>query len=171
MDRVGDARGLIRYATANGLAHGWSRGQLWRRVVRPRTIAYGALLGLAAALFVAGLWTRGPVTLDVSRDRGVMSRLGEDGRIENVYRVQLANRTEQRTRYRLRAEGLPGLAVDGDRLWTLEPGEVHPFTVTVVLAAPPAQAAGPGSHAVRFALEGEDGVVRASEKTTFIVPR
>ena len=51
------------------------------------------------------------VKLDVIRDRGVMARLGEDGQVQNLYRVQLTNRTERIARYRLDVDGLPGIEV------------------------------------------------------------
>lgn len=44
MDKVGAPRGLIRYATPNGMASRWSTAQMLRRVARPRVLIYvGAL--------------------------------------------------------------------------------------------------------------------------------
>ena len=78
-----------------------------RRVLRPRVLIYGALLSAGTA-FAVGLAMRSPVGMDVIRDRGVMARLGEDGRVQNLYRVQLMNRTERTTRYELGVEGPAG---------------------------------------------------------------
>ena len=44
------------------------------------------------------------------------ARLSEAGTLENLYRVQLANRTERPLRLRLEARGLPGLTVGIDSL-------------------------------------------------------
>ncbi|MBL8333627.1 MAG: cytochrome c oxidase accessory protein CcoG, partial [Rubrivivax sp.] len=44
MDRTGSPRGLIRYATENGVAQGLGRSQMLRRVARPRVALYGGLL-------------------------------------------------------------------------------------------------------------------------------
>src|SRR5262245_44765777 len=46
MDKMQYPRGLIRYDTQNGIARHLSRGQEWRRVLRPRVLVYGAVLGL-----------------------------------------------------------------------------------------------------------------------------
>ncbi|MCV4600963.1 hypothetical protein OFC63_33585, partial [Escherichia coli] len=50
MDKMGYERGLIHYSTENGMAHGWTRSQMFRRVLRPRVLIYGAiLLGISLA--------------------------------------------------------------------------------------------------------------------------
>jgi cytochrome c oxidase accessory protein FixG len=171
MDRLEYPRDLIRYATANGVEHGWTRAQMLRRLWRPRVLAYGALLLAGLTAFTAGLALRTPVAMDVIRDRGVMSRLGEEGRVENLYRVQLTNRTEQVARYRLVVDGLPGLVVDAGTDWMLAPGEVRPFTVRLALPADPAAAAGPGTHTIHLSLVGDDPQAVVRERSTFIVPR
>jgi polyferredoxin len=53
MDKMGYARGLIRYATLNGLEQGLSKAQMWRRALRPRVLVYGALLLAVSVAFVA----------------------------------------------------------------------------------------------------------------------
>ncbi|MFO1292995.1 MAG: cytochrome c oxidase accessory protein CcoG [Rubrivivax sp.] len=172
MDRLGYARGLIRYATANAVALGWSRTQMLRRLRRPRVLVYGAVLAAAMAAFVAALWLRAPVAMDVVRDRGVMARLTEGGRVENVYRVQLRNRTEQPGRYRLLAAGLPGLDVDAGASLELGPGEVRPFTVRLVLPAHEASVLASGSHPITLELAASGaGEVLARERSTFVLPR
>ncbi|MDD3786525.1 MAG: cytochrome c oxidase accessory protein CcoG, partial [Hydrogenophaga sp.] len=40
MDKVGYPRGLIKYSTENGMAHGWSRQAMIRRAFRPRVLVY-----------------------------------------------------------------------------------------------------------------------------------
>ena len=164
--------GLIRYATSNGVAQGLGRGEMLRRVLRPRVLAYGALLAAAGTAFAVGLATRAPVHMDVIRDRGVMARLGEDGQVQNLYRVQLTNRTERLVHYRLGVDGLPGIALEGRSDVVMAPGEAKSMTVT--LALPPATAQGmpPGAEPVALTLT-EPGRSEATlrEKTTFLVPR
>jgi cytochrome c oxidase accessory protein FixG len=172
MDRLAYPRHLIRYATANGVEHGWTRAQMLRRLWRPRVLGYGALLLAAMTGFAVGLATRAPVAMDVIRDRGVMSRLGEEGRVENLYRVQMINRTERVARYRLVADGLPGLVVDAASGWELAPGEVRPFSVRLALPAEQAAVAGAGAHPIRLQVFGADPQAAvAQERSTFIVPR
>ena len=46
MDKMRYPRGLIRYATQNGMAQHHDSAQMWRRVLRPRVMIYTSLLGL-----------------------------------------------------------------------------------------------------------------------------
>jgi cytochrome c oxidase accessory protein FixG len=174
MDRMGYPRGLIRYDTGNGVAQGLTREQQLRRIRRPRVLVYGALLAASLTAFVALVVLRPAVTMDVMRDRGMLSRVGEEGRIENLYRVQLMNRTETAGRWQLRADGLPGLAVDAAPPLELAAGEVRSYTVRLVLPAAQASALPPGAQPIRLELmplaaPGAAPVV--AEKSTFVLPR
>jgi cytochrome c oxidase accessory protein FixG len=172
MDKMGYSRGLVRYGTANATQHGWGRAQMLRRLARPRVLAYGALLVASAAAFGVGLALRAPVAMDVIRDRGVMARIGEGGRLENVYRVQLMNRSEAAARYHLGAEGLDGLVVDNAAPWSLQPGEVRPFTVRLSVPADAAAAAAPGVVPITLTLTVPGAATPLlRERSTFIVPR
>ena len=44
MDKMATPRGLIRYATQNGMAGHWTRRQVLRRVLRPRVLIYAGVL-------------------------------------------------------------------------------------------------------------------------------
>jgi hypothetical protein len=64
----------------------------------------------------AALYLRTPLKLDVIRDRGSMGREVEDGMIENVYRLQIMNTSEQAHVYKIAVSGLDTLAqVTADR--------------------------------------------------------
>ncbi len=56
---------------------------------------YGALLTALIVAFAASLALRRPVALDVIRDRNVLFRTLDDGRVENVYDVKILNKTER----------------------------------------------------------------------------
>jgi cytochrome c oxidase accessory protein FixG len=169
MDKVGYPRGLIRFATQNGLANGWSRAQMVRRALRPRVLVYGSVL-LAITLAVFGsLLMRVPLKVDVIRDRGALAREVGQGRIENVYRLQIMNATEAEQTYELRVEGLPGIELASGARVQVAPAEVR--SVAVRVQAPPGAAAG-GSHPIAFdVLAVQDADVHVREKSTFIVPR
>ncbi len=172
MAKMDYPKGLIRYATSNGVAQGLSMAQMLRRVLRPRVLVYGALLSAAGTAFAVGLALRAPVSMDVIRDRGVMARLSEDGRVQNLYRVQLMNRTERAARYTLGVEGLPGLAVDEQRTLDVQPGEVKPFTVRLSLPAEAAQTLPAGAQPVTLTLtEGAAAQPTLREHSTFLLPR
>ena len=175
MGKMGYAPGLIRYATARGLAAGGDWRQMFARLGRLRVWIYGALLLATSAAFVAGLALRSPFAFDVIRDRGALARPSVDGGVENSYQLRLINRTEQAQAYRIAAEGLPDLVVlPGDRAATAAAGIGH---AGVRLVLPPAAVAGvaPGAHAVTFVVQAVDADGRphatVREASTFFVPR
>ena len=174
MDKMNYPRGLIRYATQNGMEGGWSPAQMWRRVARPRVLVYSAVLLAIVIAFVASLALRSPFKADVVRDRAALARLVEDGRIENVYRVQLMNSTEAAQRFHIEVTGLPNAVVTSQA--DVDVGATQARWVALSVQMPPqaAQALGPGAHVmqVRITLKTStgDGAV-LNEKSTFVVPR
>jgi cytochrome c oxidase accessory protein FixG len=173
MDKMGYSRGLIRYATENAMEHGWTSAQTWRRVLRPRVIAYTAVLLLIAAAVLGSIALRAPLKVDVVRDRASLARLVEGGRIENVYRLQLMNASEERQHVRVRVEGLPGVALASRDEYDVDAAQARWIAVRVQL--PPEAAAGlaPGAHPIRFVVERADNdeAHAVREKSTFVLPR
>jgi cytochrome c oxidase accessory protein FixG len=172
MDKMKYPRGLIRYATENGLAGQWTRQQMIARVLRPRVLIYGSVLIAISAAFVVSLALRHTLKVDVVRDRTTLARLVEQGRIENVYRLQLMNATEQAQRYRVAVQGIAGVelanSVDVDVL----PAQARWVTVAVRVPPESARSLGPGAHPIRFQVAPtNDASTAVTEKSTFIVPR
>jgi cytochrome c oxidase accessory protein FixG len=175
MDKVGYARGLIRYSTENGIAHAWSPRQMLARVWRPRVLIYGAILAAVGIAFVTSLALREPFKVDVVRDRGALARIVADGRIENVYRLQIMNATERTQRYAIAVEGLPGIAVAAGDAADIGPAQARWVPVRVQLPHDAAAPLAGKSSAITFRIErladgGHDASV-VREKSTFIVPR
>jgi polyferredoxin len=170
MDKMSYPRGLIRYDTQNGLSQHLSRMQVIRRMFRPRVLIYSAVLLLVCCALVVSLATRAPVRMDVVRDRASLARIVDDGLIENVYRVQLMNATEQTQQLQLQARGLPGLHLASSVSATLAPAEARWVTVALRLPPEAAAAAGPGAQHIEFVLNGT-GSVPLAEKSTFVIPR
>jgi cytochrome c oxidase accessory protein FixG len=178
MDKMKYPRGLIRYTSQNGLASGAGWSELVKRALRPRVLVYTVVLAVICTAFVASLWMRAPVRLDVERDRATLARLVDDGYIENVYRLQMMNATEGEQIVSLRADGgsvLPGLVLDGPATVSLDPAAARWVTLSVRVPPEVAQAAGPGAHELVFTISVPAGAGEAprqlSEKSTFIVPR
>jgi cytochrome c oxidase accessory protein FixG len=167
MDKMGYARGLIKYTTPNAIHQGWRRAQILRRIWRPRVLIYSAvLLAITAGMFVS-LALRAPFKVDVVRDRGVMARLVAGGMLENVYRLQVMNATESLQHYRLEAQGLPGLVLASDPL--TEVGAAQSRWVSVRLQLPADTPA--GSYPMQFNITALDGGGVVHEKSVFLVPR
>jgi cytochrome c oxidase accessory protein FixG len=175
MDKMQTPRGLIRYATENGLEGGWSRVQMFRRVLRPRVLIYGAVLVAISTAFVTSLALRSTLKVDVVRDRASLARLVDNGRIENVYRLQLMNASEDARRVRIGVAGLAGAQIaDATEVADIALAPAQARWVTLAVRVPPeaAQAAGPGAHPIRFEIEADDTAARLLvEKSTFVVPR
>ena len=86
---------------------------MWRRMLRPRTLIYTALLLAIIAATAASLYLRNPLKVDIIRDRGALAREAAPGVIENVYRLQIMNTDEKARQFTVSATGLPGLTVIG----------------------------------------------------------
>jgi cytochrome c oxidase accessory protein FixG len=176
MDKMQYPRGLIRYATQNGMANHWTRAQMFRHVLRPRVLVYTAILVVIVGAVLGSLLLRSPFKVDVVRDRASLARLVDDGWIENVYRLQLMNTTERAQRYRITASGLPGAVVEPAGEIAVAPAEARWVPVSVRVPPETAQQAGPGAHALSLRVERvadspSDGVAALDEKTTFVLPR
>jgi cytochrome c oxidase accessory protein FixG len=175
MDKMNYPRGLIRFATQNGLTQRWNRAQTLRRVLRPRVLIYSAVLLLIGIAFVTSVALRSPFKVDVVRDRGVLARLVGDGQVENVYRLQVMNATESVQHYRVRVEGLAGAVLASRPDFEVGPAQARWLPVSVQVPAETARSLGPGAHTMRFEIErvagSEERLATVSEKSTFVVPR
>jgi len=173
MDKMKYPRGLVRYATQNGQAEGLDRAAMFRRVLRPRVLIYGAVLLLIAAALLTSLARRSTLKVDVVRDRATLARIVQHGQVENVYRLQLMNATEQAQRYRIGVQGLPGVQLAQAAEVEVLPAQARWVTVAVQVPPQSAQGLAPGSHPIRFdvAALGGEGAARVSERSTFLIPR
>ena len=168
MDKMGYARGLIKYSTQNAISQHWTQSQTLRHVLRPRVLIYTSILGAIVIAMLVSLSLRTPFKVDVVRDRGVMARVVSGGKIENVYRLQVMNATESTQHYKITATGLPGLAVSSENIVMV--GSTESRWVAVRVQAP-FDAATPGSHAIQFEIDSLDSPGHLSEKSVFLVPR
>lgn len=168
MDKMDYPRGLIRYATQNGLAARWSARQVAARVFRPRVLVYTGVLAALCIGLLASLVVRTPLKVDVVRDRASLARIVEGGMLENVYRLQIMNATERPQRYAIAASGLEGLTVAAGDSVEVQPAESRWVAVRLQL---PYGAAPSGSHPVYFDVRAADGGAHVSEKAIFLVPR
>jgi cytochrome c oxidase accessory protein FixG len=148
MDKMGYARGLIRYASLNGVSQrlGWKA--MIQRVLRPRVLIYAAVLGTIIIAAGASLYHRVPVKVDVIRDRAALSREVADGLIENVYRLQIMNTQELPRRLMITATGIDDLTVSGIEL-PIEIGPASTQMFTLKLRAP-ARNAQNGANRIEF---------------------
>jgi cytochrome c oxidase accessory protein FixG len=166
MDKVGRPRGLVRYTTTNALNLGLSREAIWRRVFRPRVFVYIGILATVFAALVVAISVRVPLKVDVIRDRGAIARETDDGRVENVYRLQVSNTTERPRRFVVSAGGLTGLALASEPAFEVPAAATA--SVPLRLQAPTDDVPA-GSHKVQIDVVAQDDpAVRVTEQTTFL---
>ena len=168
MDKMGYARGLVKYSTQNAVKQHWSRPEILRHVLRPRVLLYtGILLAIVIAMAVS-LVLRSPFKVDVVRDRGTLARIVSGGKIENVFRLQVMNATEAKQDYRISVTGLDGVVLASDEQFSVAATESRWIAVRVQL---PYEGAQPGSHPIRFDITEIGSNKHVGEKSVFLVPR
>lgn len=168
MDKMGYPRGLIRYSTENALAQHWGWKDIIDHIVRPRIIIYTVILAGICAGLVWGLANKADLRVNVIRDRAVLAREVEGGLIENVYRLQVMNVTEQAHRYAVTVSGLDGIRVEGEQIIDVPPATTQSFGIAVRV---PPDAARKGSQTIYFDVKAETDVRMAvHEKATFLMP-
>jgi len=180
MDKMGYERGLVKYSTQNAIDNNWTRSQMLRRILRPRVLIYASILLLLIAALVASLWFRTPFRVDVVRDRGVMARLSDDGKLENVYRLQIMNGTESPQHFKLNVTGIDGIEIETEAASDNDDGEDDIKTILVnptesrwviVDLKIPDGSLDSGSHKIKFEIESMETKDVVSEKSVFLVPR
>jgi cytochrome c oxidase accessory protein FixG len=173
MEKIGKPRGLIDYFTlederierAGGVAK-----EIWRHVLRPRTILYTTLwsavgLGLLFALFI-----RPEIDMTVAPVRNPTYIVQSDGSIRNVYDIRLRNKTGE-----ARAFGLSlgtgtdlVLSVEGtDGTVVVVPTDATDQVRVYVTAPSGSPAATSDRTEFTFWVTDMAGTDRASDKTIF----
>jgi polyferredoxin len=159
MDKMGFARGLIRYTTQNAI-DGKST-----RVLRPRVFVYGTLLAALLGGFAWGVGTRSELIAEVLKDRNALYRETLGG-IENGYTLKLANKTDRPQRYSVTlAPGATGLALTKVPTVVVPAGEVASIPLTVTAAEDVH-----GRRAVTFDIRSADGTASESVESSFFGP-
>jgi polyferredoxin len=119
--------------------------------------------------FAVTLALRTPLKVDVIRDRGAMGRELEDGAIENVYRLQVMNTSEQRHVFRIGVAGIAGAQLMTPELAEFDGASARALPVRVRV---PQGAARRGSNRISFTVIAQDAPALAvTEHAVFLVPK
>ena len=105
MDKIGRPRGLIRYASLNGIEH----GQPLRYTNRMKL--YTVILTGLVTLFAFLVLTRADVQAIFLRAPGALFQQAAEGRISNLYTVKIINKTHGDLPVQFRLEGIEGKVV------------------------------------------------------------
>jgi cytochrome c oxidase accessory protein FixG len=169
MDKMGYARGLIRYSTERAIEQGLDRAQTLKRAFRPRVLVYSAILWLIIIAGAASLWLRVPLKVDVIRDRAALERDVGDGEIENVYRLQIINTTERPRTYEIGVSGVEEIHIAGPQRVEIAPASSRVLPLSVRVHAE-REHLSPGTHRIVFTIRAvDDERVRVRENSVFIV--
>ncbi|KAA1173288.1 cytochrome c oxidase accessory protein CcoG [Marinobacter salinexigens] len=161
MDKMGYARGLVRYASERDLKGGKTN------LLRPRLVGYFAFLVLMIAVFAWGVASRPLITLDVERDRG-MYRYTNAGEVENSYLLKLTNKDNSQKYLIIEVEDPLRVSTTGPLGVVVEAGEKVEVPYSVAL---PASALNAGANDIVFqisTLHGEKELI--TETSTFLAP-
>ncbi len=168
MDKVGAPRGLIRYTTENALAKHFGPQEVVGHILRPRIIIYTVILLAIIAASAWSLASRVPLKVDVIRDRSLLAREADDGRIENVYNLKIMNTTEAPKRYTLSVQGLEGIEIVGEQQVDVDSAENH--EITLVVRVPP-ESGKKGANTIYFDIKAEShDAIAVHEKASFLMP-
>ena len=102
MERIGRPRGLIRYASLNGI----ERGE--RLKVTPRLVGYTAILVALAGLLGFLIFTRSDVQTTLLRAQGALFQQMPNGHYSNLYTIRVVNKTSREIPILLKLENIKG---------------------------------------------------------------
>jgi cytochrome c oxidase accessory protein FixG len=169
MDRMGYARGLIRYSTTHAVERKLNRAEMFRRAFRPRVMVYSAILWAIIVAAAAALYLRVPLKVDVIRDRAVISREVEGGDIENVYQLMIINASESPRVFDIEATDLPTIHLEGQTHVELPGGGSRMIPLRARVHVEPGTLPA-GQHKFHFLVHAHDDPrVYVREKSVFIV--
>jgi cytochrome c oxidase accessory protein FixG len=180
MDKVGYDKGLIRYTSERAMLEHMDNKSARHYIFRPRVMIYIGIMSVLMIAFVVSLFLRNPLRMDVMRDRGALAREIEGTKIENIYRLQIMNSSENPMRVKIQATGLPNMHVlnsqgqeVGELVLNPSSNLLIPVKVRVLI-----EDVETGNHPIHFEIEGQEEGPYASgklrgrdEKSSFIVPR
>ncbi|MCB9552635.1 MAG: hypothetical protein H6705_12300 [Myxococcales bacterium] len=159
MDKLGRPRGLVRFTSEKALATGEVR------LVRPRVVAYGAVLIAIAIGLVTALSLREPVELAITRPPGEPFVVRPDGRLQNMVRLRISNKLDDaHTWHVAAADPGEGEVITPVSALRVEGNSVQAFPVLLVRPDPGAQAT-----PFRLRVTGEGGFSQTVE-AVFLAP-
>lgn len=173
MDKVGYPRGLIRYDSLSNMHSGDSEANkslaTRARLLRPRVIIYSVLLIVICVALFTHILSRTPLSFDVMRDRGTLSRVLNNGEIENIFQLLITNSTEQDQTYRISIEGIKGIRIDSNDLVHVSSADNRKIGVRVNA---PSEELVMGSNPISFSLQStNDPAIKQTEESVFFKTR
>lgn len=180
MEKVGYPKGLVRYTSERAMLEHMDNKKARHYVFRPRVMVYIGIMTVLMIAFITSVFLRNPLRVDVMRDRGALAREIEGTKIENIYRLQIMNSSENPMNVQIAVSGLPNMQIldsQGKEVKDLVVNSASnllmPVKVRVLI-----EDVKSGNHPIHFDIQAKEGGANASdalrvreEKSSFIVPR
>jgi cytochrome c oxidase accessory protein FixG len=127
MDKVGRARGLIRYASINSIE------KKSRFRFTPRAIGYTILLTFLTGVLSYLLITRTDLNVNIFRTPGLLYQEQPDDRVSNIYDLNIVNKSFDKARITLRLDNVEGeLKIIGKEL-IIEPQQIADVKFLIIV--------------------------------------
>jgi cytochrome c oxidase accessory protein FixG len=104
MDKIGKPRGLVGYMALKDEANERQGNRVinvWRHILRPRTLLYFTLWSVFGIGLVVALLVRSPLDFNVTPSRDPLFVTQSDGTIRNIYTLRIRNKHGSAEEYRI----------------------------------------------------------------------
>jgi len=173
MDRIGKPRGLIGYMALKDEAVERAGGhpkQLWKHILRPRTILYTTMWSAVGIALVVALFLRSPIDFNVTPERNPIFVTLSDGSIRNAYEVRLRNKQPEDRPFLLSitSDAPLSLSLEGRESYVVTVPADETLTQRVYVTAPPgSRAAVADRTAIRLWIVDQVNQDRVYANTVF----
>jgi cytochrome c oxidase accessory protein FixG len=176
MGKIGRPQGLIAYDNDLNIKRRMEGLPEIRKIVRPRTLLYAALMCLVSGIMLFTFVGRASLGVAVQHDRNPQFVRLADGSIRNAYTVRFANKVFEERVMRLDLTGLAhaeieavgARVIDADTL-EVSVGPDQTLEMRVLVTVPKAHVQ-PGSQIVSFVVSHGPSGERAAATDHFVAP-
>ncbi len=173
MAKIGKPRGLIDYLALSDEDRERAGGEpknIWKHVLRPRTIMYTVLWSLVGFGLVFALFIRPDIEISVAPVRNPTYVTLSDGSIRNTYDVRLRNKHGEDRVFQLSVKGDPSLRIELEGTpytSTTVPADSLKLQRVYVIAPKSSGPANEDSTEIRLWVEDTGSDERAFKDTVF----
>ena len=125
MKKIGRPTGLIAYDTDVAVADRVAGRKPTYKILRPRTLLYGALMLIIGSMVSFGYFNKSTFEVNVLKDRSPPFVRLSNGDIRNGYTLKLVNKAASSRHVEIEIEGLDGATLQMIGLQTEEDGSVE----------------------------------------------
>lgn len=162
MLKIDKPKGLIRFASYNGIKNGVSK------IFNARVIGYSVVLVALIALLSAFILTRNDVAVTILKVPGQLYQKTADGQISNLYNIQFMNKTIEEQVITLRIKGEMSATIEqvGNVGIVIPPNEIYKGVFFIKI---PIEEIGSVKSVLSIEVYSGDMII-SREKTKFLGP-